>query len=532
QHTLIAALAGQRMLLVFDNCHPKLAACHHLADALLRSCPHLKILATSRHGLGIKGEQSYLVPSLSLPEGREVVSPAVVQRSEAARLFLDRAASVAPDFALSTVTSSTLARICHRLDGIPLALELAAVRLDTLSLEQIDNELDAYFRRHFGEKREVAQRKQTLRIAIEWSFDLLGAVEQALLCRLTVFRGGWTQEAAEAVCAGEDIPRERIAEGLMALRDAALLTEADFGSMVRYEMSEAIGDYCRTFLETVENIAVQRNHAVYYLGLAQAANANLDAPEAAAWLDYMEREQQNFRVALTWCHNDAACGEIGTALAEALQTFWENRVFPGERQALLSRLGAVFSHDDGERGDALMAAGEQALREGDYALALARYEQALALHRRNGDRKREAQTLHHLGIVARETGYHMEAQERHEQALALHRELNDPVGEALHLHNLAGALKERGDYEGARRHYEQAYSRNWGAGNRTAAAHNLNGLARVAVAQGDRETAHRLFTEALGIFQEAHDTPWQAYNLREIVKLDLQPGLFWVENHK
>jgi predicted ATPase/Tfp pilus assembly protein PilF len=529
---LISAIGKQRMLLLFDNCHRKLSACARMAETLLRACPNLKMLVTSRQGLGIVGEKSYLVPSLSLPDGNRIVAPAPVRRSDAAQLFADRALAIDPEFTISTATASALARICHRLDGIPLALELAASALQSQPLEQIDSQIEACFQGLFGEKAEVIPRAQTLRAAIEWCFERLSAVEQAILCRLTVFRSGWTLEAAEAVCAGQGVTPSDVAEAMIALRNACLVIEEAFGNEVRFEMPNAVQEYGRDLLEGGESTEAYRQHMAYYLQLAQSHEILLDGPEAAAVMDSLEREQPNFRTALDWCHDDWACADLEGQLTDALRVFWERRAYPGEGQRLLARLEKEHQEHSPSRAGALMTAAETAMRQGDYESAQVRFEQALFLYREIEDHPKEAAILHHLGIIARERGDAVTAQARHERALALHKNLDDPIGEALHLHNLGNALRERGDYDGARQHYEQAYSRNWSAGNRIATAHNLNGLARVFLAQGDKESAHRLYSEALNIFQETQDAAWQAYNLREIVKFDLQPGLFWVENHR
>ena len=307
--TLVEHLKGKQLLLVLDNCEHLLDACAKLVDTLMRSCPNVQILATSREGLGIAGETTYRVPSLSLPDPKRDTTPQSLSPFESVRLFIERAVQVQTDFTVTNANAPALASVCFRLDGIPLAIELAAARVRSLSVEDINTRLDQRFRLLTGGSRTALPRQQTLRSLIDWSYDLLTEAEKALLCRLSVFSGGWTLEAAEKVCStpeyplGASQPRESIEDWevldlLTSLCDKSLVLAEPSGSSVRYRLLETVRQYSRDrLLESGEGDTWRERHASYFVALAEEAEPHLIGKDQIRWLECLEREHDNLRVA-------------------------------------------------------------------------------------------------------------------------------------------------------------------------------------------------------------------------------------------
>jgi predicted ATPase/class 3 adenylate cyclase len=327
--TLAAVLRPKRVLLVLDNCEHLIEACAALAARLLRACPHLRILATSREPLGITGELTWRVPPLGLPDvvpdlpDLDADQPHAVEclaRAEAVQLFVERARLAQPGFALTSENAQAVAHICARLDGLPLAIELAAARVRALSPEQIAARLHDRFRLLTGAGRTGTERHQTLRAALDWSHHLLSEQERALFRRLTVFTGGRSLAAAEAVCAGNGIEPREVLDLLTQLVDKSLLYTDGQDGEVRYWMLETIWQYGRERLrEAGEADALRARHAAYYAALAEGVGPKLQGPEPARWLDLLKQEQENLRAALAWCQASADV-EQRQRLAAVLRT--------------------------------------------------------------------------------------------------------------------------------------------------------------------------------------------------------------------
>ena len=280
--TLVEHLKDKRALLLLDNCEHLLGACATLAESLVRQCPHLTILASSREALGIAGEQTYRVPSLSLPDPKETPTPASIASFEALQLFVDRCLKVDADFRVTGENAATLVSICHRLDGIPLAIELAAARVRSLSVEELNRRLDHRFRLLTGGSRTALPRQQTLRSLIDWSYDLLHDPEKLLLQRLSVFAGGWTLEAAECVCAGGDVEDGAVLDLLTSLIDKSLVAVDQSDARSRYRLLETVRQYARERLvESGGAEAIRERHRDYFVALAEEADNKLLGAEQA-----------------------------------------------------------------------------------------------------------------------------------------------------------------------------------------------------------------------------------------------------------
>jgi predicted ATPase len=317
--TLTDHLRSRRTLLVLDNCEHLLDACARLADALLRGCPGLRILATSREALGIAGESRRRVPSLAVPDPDRLPAVGSLGDYDAVRLFAERARAVQHEFALVERNAPAVVRVCHRVDGIPLALELAAARVRVLSLEQLAARLDNRLRLLTGGSRTAPSRQQTLRATLSWSYELLTDDEQRLFARLAVFAGGWTLDAAEAVCAGAGLEASAVLDLLTRLVDQSLVVAGDGTGPHRYRLLETLREYGRERLaEGGESEALQRRHAAYFL--AQAERAEAYAGRVAS-LDDLAVDLNNLRAALRW-YGDRCAVEEGLRLGAALGELW------------------------------------------------------------------------------------------------------------------------------------------------------------------------------------------------------------------
>ncbi len=379
--TLTTFLRPKQVLLLLDNCEHLVLACAQLADALLRGCPRLTILATSREPLSIGGERPWPVPSLRLPDPRRVRTLAAVAACEAVQLFVQRAQVVRPAFTLTEQNSGLAEQICRRLDGIPLAIELAAARLSSLSLEQILARLDDRFRLLTGGSRTALPRQQTLRATLDWSHDLLSDRERLLLRRLSEFAGGWVLEAAEAVCVGHGIEAEEVLDLLAGLVAKSLVAPTEGRAGSRYGLLETMRQYGREKLVTAgEERALRDRHLTWYLALAEQAAQRIGGAERELWLDRLEAELENLRSALRWSSLEEGRYEAGLRLAAALEDFWYVRGYVGEGrrwlEELLARAGSVSAVF---RARALAVVALLTYCQADYGQAMTYFESAHAL---------------------------------------------------------------------------------------------------------------------------------------------------------
>ena len=588
--TLLEALRSQHLLLVLDNCEHLLDGCARLVEALLQACPRLRILATSREPLGLLGETRWRVPSLSLPATDEHALPASVAQCEAVQLFLERGRAVQPQFALSPANASVVAGVCRRLDGIPLALELAAARLSALGVADLYARLDQRFRMLTGGSPTALPRQQTLRATVEWSYALLTAQEQTLFARLCVFAGVWSLEGAEVVGAGGAIAAADVLELLVRLVDRSLVLaeETDEGN-TRYRLLETLRQYGRERLTAAgETALVQRRHAAYYLALVERAEPELTGPEQLRWLDLLEREHDNLRVALAWCldgseqpleEDDALVGETGMRLAAFLHWFWLYRDHNAEGLAWLERaLARGAAAPAAMRAQALYCAGVQAGRVNDRARSQALLTQAVALCREVGDGRQLSVALGVLGWATWIGGQEEQAAAVLEESLAMARVVGEPwpiahalmhclfrvansaaIGraaerararaageESLQLFQVTGdrmciavvqlrlgqiALYE-GDYERARTAFVACLPGLRVQGGRSFFADGVVRLADVAREQGDYGEATTLYAEGLAVYRELGDQwlPAIAWVLSRLAAIALEQGE-WTAAH-
>ncbi len=499
-------LQPRYLLLVLDNSEHLIAGCAQLVDALLRVCPRLHILATSRQALGITGETTWLVPPLSSPEPQGPATLEHVARYEAVRLFSDRAAAALPHFSLTPENAPVVAEVCRRLDGIPLAIELAAARLRILSVEQIGQRLDQRFHLLAGGSRTALPRHQTLRAAIDWSYALLSEDERALFRRLAVFVGGCAPEAVEAVCAGGGVEDDDVLELVAQLVDKSLLLADRHGAEVRYRMLDTILEFGREkLLESEEEVPLRGRHAEFFLGLAERAEPHLRGPEQAAWLARLEMEHDNLRAALEWSLRSGAA-EAGLRLAGALWWFWYVRGYYREGRAwLLQALDNVRGSASAARAKALGGAGYLATNQGDYPGALALLEESLAVSRELGDRPGIALSLNSLGRLAWFQGDFVRAAAFYNESLGLFRELGARDRISILLNNLGVLAISRGEFGVARSCLEESLAISRQLGEKQFIALAVSNLGVIGLRQGDYTVARSLFRESLTLDRDLGD---------------------------
>jgi non-specific serine/threonine protein kinase len=515
--TLAQHLKSWHSLLVLDNAEHLLAACAQLADALLRHCPQVVVLVSSREPLGIGGEQTYRVPSLSAPDPKRDATPEGLAHYESARLFIERAQSQLPQFTVTDQNASALAAVCSRLDGIPLALELAAARMRLLSVEEVSQRLDHRFRLLTGGSRTALPRQQTLRSLIDWSYDLLSDSEKSHFRRLSVFAGGWTLELAEQVCVEEGVEDGDVLDLLTSLVDKSLASAEERNAQTRYRMLETVREYASDRLrELGEEVLWQRRHLACFLALAEEAEPQLTGPEQRAWLNRLETEHDNLRSALAWS-SSAGDATDGLRLAGALWRFWEVHGYLGEGRTWLSGLLAPgLGGPTTLRANALHGTGVLAWHQGDYPAARALLEESLKLKRELEDHRGIASSLSTLGSVARYQGDYQTARALLEESLAIRRRQCDRWGIAASLTNLGVVATDQGDYRAARALHQESLAHFRDLGDRRNIAASLTNLGDVAYHEGDYPIARALHEESAAIFRDLGDRPALATSLSNL----------------
>jgi len=503
--TLSDYLGPKKVLLVLDNCEHLIEASADLAEALLRSCPDLRLLATSREALGITGEVAWLVPSLSLPDLRHLPAVESLPRYESARLFLERAAAVRPTFALTEHNAPAVAQICYRLDGIPLALELAAARTKVLSVEQIVDRLDDTFRLLSAGGRTAIPRHRTLHATMDWSHDLLPEQERILVRRLSVFAGGFTLEAVESVCVGEDLQRDDVLDLLSHLVDKSLVLVAEQDGEARYRLLETVRQYgWEKLSESGEEGQLREQHARYYLALAEEVEPELKGEGQVAWLERLEREHDNLRVAMRWLLERGESDEAAR-LGWALWLFWGIRGHYDEgrrsMEQALSVEGSV-AMPASSRAKALYVEGMMENYQGDHLSAEVLLEESISLFRELDDKLGTAYALSNAGFAALGQGQPQKAITLTEEAVDLFLEVNEKWGAAIELGFLAVAWRDQGDHERAKLLAERGLALSQEVGERQAISVALNTLATLAQAERDHERARELFGEGLTVSAE------------------------------
>ncbi len=516
-------MRSKKILLVVDNCEHLIDASAQLCDTLLHACTDLRIIASSREALGIEGENAYRVPSLSLPDSKSGLH--VIEESEAVKLFMERATTILPEFELTESNASVIAQICQRLDGIALAIELAASRVKMLKVEQIATRLDDAFRLLTGGSRTALPRQQTLRALIDWSYNLLSDEERTFLRRLSVFMGGWTLEAAEAICSNADA-----LDLLTHLVDKSLVSvDLEHGDEPRYYLLETVRQYAREKLVESENMIQLRDvHLDYYLKLAERIASELYTRKMPYWLDYLETEYDNMRASLEWAQEREV--EAGLRLCNALFRLWQNR---GEYRKeglewVRKFLKASTSSRTPSRAWGLYHASILASVPNYHDSPENRKwrEECLFLAKELGEQVCFARILEQHGVHELFLENYSAASELLKQSLTEARQINDELTMGFASDALGRIASNLSDFDTARSLLEESAAflnhvgdlRRWGI--------VLSVLGRLHRAYGEWGAAKRSYEDALSVAHEARSRYHITYNLHLLGNLALGIGNF------
>ena len=502
-------LRSRHMLLLLDNCEHVIDACAHVVATILRSCAHVHMLATSRELLGVEGEATWRVASLSVvdpvtltSDGAEAIGRLL--SSEAAQLFVDRARLVVPSFKLTAHNTLAVAQVCLRLDGIPLAIELATPRLGMLSVDQIAARLDQRFRLLTGGNRTAVRRQQTLEATIDWSYELLSEEERALVRRLAVFADGWSLEAAEALGSDLERPQTDVFELLSRLVGKSMVLVEDSGedepSVLRYRFLETIRQYAeQKLVDAGEAHAIRRRHRDWYVRLAEQALDGMEGAEQKRWWDRLELEQGNLRVALTWSMADPDAEPL-LHLAGLLGRFWHTRGYPREGRAwlemALTRSNAVAS---AARARALNWLGQYEVANGNVEPARRLLEESIANARVIGDQRVLSLALRHLGTGMMSVGHLQNGRKLIEEALAVSREAGIKREIAWNLGALGGSQTSPRYSESPEPLLLESIVVGRESGDLTPVVASMRTLGRLYWQRGDIMRAREALTEALAL---------------------------------
>jgi non-specific serine/threonine protein kinase len=539
---LADALRPKQLLLVLDNCEHLLAACVPLIETLLRTCPRVRVLVTSREALTIAGESTWLVLPLRVPDTYQPPTIDGLLTYEAIQLFVERARAVLPSFTLTPENASAVVQVCRRLDGIPLAIELAAARIRALSVEQIVARLDDAYRLLTGGSRSALPRQQTLRAAMDWSHNLLSAQEQAAFRRLSVFAGSFSLEAAESICTGAPGEAYDVLDVLSSLIAKSLVFVERHSGEARYRLLETIRQYGQDKLHAAaETAVVRRSHRDWYARLAIQAESEVLEPRQKSVFDRLEAECDNLRGAIEWSLGQREA-EVAAQISAGVTRFWIFRGHMSEGRRWLERALSGFSERNAVRAKALNAAAILASLQDDYQTARTLAEESLALSRQLAEKEQTGYALYILGRLARIEGNYVDAaafveeslslfyelKRKHdialvlsdlgltvlflgeyeratalcEESLAISRELGDLRGIASWLANLSTIMLARGDDKRAQTLCEESLAIRKTLGYKGGCAHALAILGRIALRQGDHERAIACYNESLTLRQE------------------------------
>ncbi|MHB8647673.1 MAG: ATP-binding protein [Thermomicrobiales bacterium] len=562
---IVGTIGRKRLLLVIDN-FEHLPSTAPFVGAVLAACPRLAVLATSRVPLHVYGEHEFPLEPLAVPPARQDADLAALARVPAVDLFIQRARAIRPDFRLTPGTADAVAGICRRLDGLPLALELAAARTRLLAPTELLERLGRRLHLLTTGPADRAPRQQTMRDAIAWSHDLLADDERRLFQRLAVFNGGWTVRAAEAICAADDLPAAAILDRMEALLEHHLLrAEMNGGAETRVGMFETTHEYAREQLAASgERDAIERHHAAYYLARAEEAERQLTGGEQRLWFTWLEAEHDNLRAALAWARDTGEI-EIGLRLAGALARFWYIRGYQREGGAWLADLlargvesspyarakalyGAAllayvrtdFSHaldllgtsvalwreigDQRGLADALTCTGATLADLGEYARAAASHEESLALQRASDDQIGISASLNNLANIARHQGDRARARGLYEDALAIRRGRGDTATSAIILQNIGQLLREMGDYPRAEAALSESIELHGGTGDQRQVALAISSLGTSARDQGDYARARAQYDRCLALFRALGNKADVARTLIDLARVAHETG--------
>ncbi|MBK8551580.1 MAG: tetratricopeptide repeat protein [Ignavibacteria bacterium] len=521
--TLCDYLKDKKLLIILDNCEQLVDHCAALAEKLLRNSPGLKIIATSREALRCAGEQTHNVLSLNVPVPGVENSIEKLAQFEAVRLFIETAMAVDSEFRINKNNAPAIAAICYQLDGIPLAIELAAARIKILSAEKIHERLGDRFNLLTGGKRTALPRQKTLKALVDWSYDLLTEEEKILWRRLSVFSGGWTMEAAEEVCSDQNFKKEGMLELLNQLTSKSIIIYERENE--RYRILETLKQYGKDKLkEAKETEEILSKHLNYFMGLAEAAEQKLYGKDAQVWIEKLESDHVNLQSGIDWSLSGGD-REKGIRLAESLWYFWDIRghysigiilmqkfldnaqdMSKSSLRKLLSRTGALTSN------------------RGEFVNAVNFLEAGLKSSREINDKHNISFTLSRLGMTEQSRGNFEKAQKYHEESLALSRDSGKISESGDTLSQMGRLAYDRGNYDEAHKFYTKSLDLLRETGDKSRIAFSLNGLGIVAFKRGYYEQAEKFFNESLDLRREVGDIKGIAGSLGNLGNLTSDLG--------
>jgi predicted ATPase/DNA-binding CsgD family transcriptional regulator len=520
--TIVAALSDLNALILIDN-FEHVDAAAPLLGQLLAASTKLKLLVTSRSVLRLLGEYHFPVPPLALPRPESLPSLVELADVAAVRLFVERARAASGEFALTAANAAVISQICRRLDGLPLALELAAAWTRVLPPDALLGRLNARLLMLSGGPRDAPQRQQTIHNTIAWSHDLLASQEQMLFARLGVFAGGWTIEGAEAVCGPEHVDA---LTGISRLVDRSLIQRMSSNAVEpRFFMLEAIREFARERLVASDDRDLtEQRHSRHFLALAEQAKVMIDGPDQAVWLARLDDEQDNLRAVYerAMAQSDA---DTALRLGAALWRFWRQRGHLSEGRTALERALTIEGDVDlSVKAAATHFLGNLALDLNEFAAAGSRFRESLALWQRLDHQDGIARSLNSLGLIGWNTGDYRSASNHFQDALAIWTAIGDSPGIAMAQHNLGNLTATEGAYPIARSHHELALALHRQQGNADGIAYSLWAIATVALLEGETAKAENIFRESIAIFSELGDRQGEAYVLRGLARVSQRTG--------
>lgn len=504
--TLIYFFQDKPAIVILDNCEQVTQGIATLAETLLSRTADLSILATSREPLGVAGETVWCIPPLTTPKLDNDLSIEKFLQLESIKLFMERAVAVKPQFVITNQNMPAIAQICARLDGIPLAIELAAARVKVLSVSDIAARLDQRLQ-FLVSNQNIVPRQKTLRSLIDWSYDLLPDNERALLRRLAVFAGGWTLEAMEAVCSGENIEAFEVLDLLSHLVDKSLVVAEISDVNERYRFLETIRQYAHECLVEAGELSLYAfNHADYFTKMAEKSYEEIWGKNQEDWIEWLETEHDNLRAAMDWMAQEEHAHEMYLRLAGSLWRFWGVRGYIYEGRNRIEK--ALFLNPHAPkylRANGLRGAGKLALQQGDYLQAMVLSQESLDIFREINDQWGIARQMELLGEIAYFQGEYSKAVEMLQESLTIRKAIRDSEGIALSLRQLGVIARDHGDSQQARKLFGQSLALFRELDDKIFTAQTLNNLGLVEHSSYDYEHANALFEEAASLYRQLND---------------------------
>jgi predicted ATPase/class 3 adenylate cyclase len=538
-NSLTSYIGNQSLLLILDNCEHLIEDCARLVEILIQRCPKLHVLASSREALGIAGEQPYHVPSLPFPDPKHLPSLDEIAKCESMQLFVERVRAYIPSFSLTEKNASSVAHICSRLDGIPLAIELAAARVKVMSVEQLASRLGDVFNLLTSGSRTALPRQQTLRALIEWSYDLLSESEKSLFRRLAVFSGGWSLEAVEAVCVvGQDavlssskdaILPHNVLDDLAGLVDKSLVNKEELDGEARFHMLETIRQYAEFKMFASEEVdEVKNRHGDWFMQLAETAEPKLRTGEQLPWLNRLEMEHDNLRAAMKWSIEQKHV-EQALRIPSALAYFWDIHGHSEEGRTWLDEALKLEAQSPERKYPYPWATAV----DGHFSLAVylpdikqyqPRMEEALDIFRKHGDSFRVGRVLYHLAGFPYFAGEHETAKSTWYEGLSAYQIINDQWGIGECLHCIAHTEELQGNIEKAHALFNQSLEALQPIGDRFSLFHPMGDTAVIAIHKGELNTARMILEESIQTFQELKNRVWVSISVIRLAQVLYERG--------